>query len=309
MAQVTPTPTLTLGTPSIVASFDASQRQFAEGLALDKSGAYAYTATLAGEIFRVNLQDGKKLRVATLENFPQDTEEGQLFVAGVAFDADENLDIAVAYFAEDGKYESGIYRMAKGGSVASLRTRVLGFPNGIAYAPDGTCFVSNSFGQILTVSASGEASEWFKEAGVTNGDEDSACATGLVIGANGIHVTGDAVYFTNSDRAQLVKVVRKSDGTAGERSFVVSSNCATFNGADGLVLGPDGNFYVASNNQNALLKVTPAGAVSVVASSSVFAFPTSLVYSAKDSAIYLSNFAYGGDVNKPGIVKVPVQRN
>ncbi|MEB3299998.1 MAG: hypothetical protein VKO21_11005 [Candidatus Sericytochromatia bacterium] len=278
--------------------------ELGEGLTLDKAGAFAYTATVAGKILKVSLADGTTTEVGVLAQFPQGRQD--IYVVGLAFDAAENLDIAVTSFGP--AYTSGIYRLAKGGSVAALRTQVAGFPNGLSFAPDGTCFVSNSFGQIQTVSASGDVSSWFSEPGLTDGDASSSCATGFGIGANGIHATDEAVYFTNSDRAQMVKVARKGDGTAGDSSFVVPSNCATFNGADGVAPGPNGSFYVASNQQNALLKVTSAGVVSVVASGSLFAFPSSVAYSAKDSAVYVINAAFG-DVKKPGIVKVPVQNN
>ncbi len=292
--------------PSQVLALDPTKFELAEGLVLDKNGQFAYTATAAGRILKISLADGTKSEIGSLPTPPSDNS---VYVVGLAFDSSDNLYIAAASFGTG--YQGGIYKLAKGSNTATIfvaggPANGMFFPNGIAVAADDSLFVSDSTGKILKVSSVGTVTTWFSEADYTSSDASSSCKTGFNIGANGIVLASDAVYFTNSDRAALVKVLRNTDGSAGAASFVVPSNCATFRGADGLALTPEGTFLVASNQQNALLAVDKNGAVSTVASGALFnAFPSSVAYDATSKTAYVINAAFG-DVKEPRLVKVPL---
>ncbi|MEB3187550.1 MAG: SMP-30/gluconolactonase/LRE family protein [bacterium] len=290
-----------LAPPSLLKAFDPNSYEFAEGLALDKAGEFAYTGAATGLIFKVSLADGSKSTYGQIPGVPSDQS---VYVLGTAFDSTGNLFIACASM---GSFQKGIYKIPAGGGNATLfaSDAAMGFPNGLAVDASDALYVSDSSGKIWHVTKAGVVTKWFEDAAVLTPDASSSCATGFFIGANGIALGADALYITNSDRASLVKIPLKGDGTAGTAEAVVASNCSTFRGADGLAIGPDGSFYVASNQQEAVLKVTSGGEVSTVASGSLFAFPASLSYNDKDGVLYVINAAFG-DKKEPGIVKVPI---
>lgn len=289
--------------PSLVVALDPARGEFGEGLTLDRARTRAYTATAAGTILSIDLVDGSKVEYGKLPKPPAD---GTVYVLGLAFDSASNLYVAVASFGP--RYKGGIYKVHSGGGNATLFASGSGmaFPNGIAVAGDDSLFVSDATGKILRVSKAGKVSTWFNQAAFTSGDNSSACKTGYNIGANGIALSEDALYFTNTDRAALVKVPRNPDGSAGAASFVVASSCATFRGADGIAMGPAGKIYVASNQQGAVLAVAEDGTVSTVASGPLLdAFPSSVAYSVVDGAVYVINAAFG-EKKEPRLVKVPL---
>jgi sugar lactone lactonase YvrE len=98
----------------------------------------------------------------------------------------------------------------------------------------------------------------------------------LAIGANGIAHDAKNVYVTNTDYGRLVAIPIAADGSAGTAT-IVKEDCAALAGADGLVIDTDGTFLVALNAQNKIVRVTPAGAVTVLASGAPLATPGSLL--------------------------------
>ncbi|MEB3204359.1 MAG: SMP-30/gluconolactonase/LRE family protein [Candidatus Sericytochromatia bacterium] len=284
-------------------AFDPMQGELAEGITLDKDGQNAYLATAAGQILKVSLATKTKTVFGSLPGtIPSDQS---VFVLGLAFDSASNLYIAVTSFGPN--YQTGIYKLGTAGGEATRLASLNGFVNGIAVGSDDTLYVTDSGnGKILKVTGAGVVTDWVADVALTGGASVSACDSGFGIGANGIALTADAAYVTNSDRASLVKVVRKSDGTAGAVSVVKDTDCATFNGADGLAVGPDGSFYIAANQQDAILRYNPADQkLTTVASGSLFAFPSSIVYNDADGALYVANAAFG-EKKTPGVVKIPV---
>ncbi|MEB3187229.1 MAG: SMP-30/gluconolactonase/LRE family protein [bacterium] len=292
-----------LPAPSLVAAFDPMKGEFAEGLTLGKGGSDAYAATATGAILKIALADGSR---SVYGNLPAPPSDGSVYVLGLAFDSSANLYVAVTSFGP--KYKTGIYKVAPGGGAAKLFASGSGmmFPNGISVDSDDSLFVSDATGKIFKISKAGKIATWFAQPAFTAGDNSSPCKTGYNIGANGIALTSDTLYFSNSDRAALVKVGRKPDGSAGDATFLAASNCSTLRGADGIALGPDGKIYVASNQQGAVLAVAQDGSVSTVASGDLLdAFPSSVVFSAADEALYVVNAAFG-EKKTPRLVKVPV---
>ncbi len=287
--------------PSLIAALDPARGEFAEGLTLDRSGHHAYCATAAGRILRISLTDGTRSEVGRLPDPPANRS---VFVLGLAFDSRENLYIAVA---STGSYRRGVYRLTRGSDRASLFASTdMVWPSGVAVDADDCLFVADASGKILKVSTEGRVSTWFKQVEFTAPDDASACTTGHRIGANGLLVQSDALIFSNTDRASLVKVARNPDGSAGAASFIVAPNCATFRGVDGITSGSAGVIYVVSNQQGAVLAVSPGGTVTTVASGALFdAFPSSLEYSATNRSLFVINAAFG-DKKEPRLVKVPL---
>ncbi|MBM3259778.1 MAG: SMP-30/gluconolactonase/LRE family protein [Candidatus Sericytochromatia bacterium] len=302
-ATPTPTPAPKLAPPSALIAFDAAMGEFAEGLTLDNEGQNAYVATAAGKILKVSLATKTKTEFGTLPGtIPSD---GTVYVLGLAFDAAKNLYVAVTTCGP--KYQIGIYKVGSAGGEATKLASVAGFVNGIAVGSDDNLYVTESSGgKILKVTAAGVVTDWASGAALAGGDTASVCATGFGIGANGIVLTADNAYVTNSDKASLVKVICNTDGSAGAVSVVRASDCDTFRGADGLAVGPDGSLYVASNAQEAVLRYNLADkTLTTVASGSLFAFPSSLTYNGTDGALYVVNAAFG-EKKTPGIVKLPI---
>ena len=139
-----------------------------------------------------------------------------------------------------------------------------------------------------------------------------------MIGArsDGIAISGTDFYVTNTDKASMVKIAVKADGTAGAVTDFVATDCTNFGGPDGLSLDADGSFLVASNGINSITRVGTDGKVTLVAAKTVaapLAAPAStwITNSGKaGSTLFVTNsgistFLSGG-MAKPGLFKLPL---
>ncbi|MBK8107662.1 MAG: SMP-30/gluconolactonase/LRE family protein [Betaproteobacteria bacterium] len=98
-----------------------------------------------------------------------------------------------------------------------------------------------------------------------------------------------ALLVADTARGALWKVALGADGT-GAKPVLVAQN-ALLEGADGLAVDRRGDVWVAVNELNAIVKVTPAGQVQQVARNDVagpLEFPSGLVF--VGDAPYVSNF-------------------
>ncbi|MCJ1479895.1 hypothetical protein MMC06_000049 [Schaereria dolodes] len=97
----------------------------------------------------------------------------------------------------------------------------------------------------------------------------------VAIGINGIHILNSTVYFTNTFKGLFVRVPVDLDGMAAGPYDIVAHNGF----GDDFALDNAGNAYVT--HDNAIQKITPAGAVTIIAgnlNSSVLAEDTSAAF-------------------------------
>jgi SMP-30/Gluconolactonase/LRE-like region len=282
-----------------LAHFDATQGRMAEGLAVHGKTAYVgYVAS--GQIVSVDLDTAAITPFSTL---PQPVA-GKGFVTGLVLHGDDLFGALVSFVPE---VQPGIYRAVKGGAatVFAKHPEML-FPNGMAFDDAGRMYVTDSAaGAVFRVSTTGEVTKWASGPALTGGKD--GCGTGkgvgvpFDIGANGIAFHDDVVIVTNTDRGSLVRIPIQPDGTAGAMTDIAGPSCADLNGADGLTIAPNGDYIVAVNHQNKIVRVDRAGHVSTLLAGSILDFPSSVTFDG--GALYVENFAFL-DAKNPGVLRV-----
>ena len=260
-----------------VVSFDASQGQLPEGVAVTDRGAIYVGFAPTGEIVKVHL-DGTISHVATLP-------KGDGFLVGLALDARGRLFAAVASLD---KATHGIWRVHRNGAaerVAALPTDT--FPNAIAFR-NGAMFVTDSFGGAVWRIRDGRARVWVQD-DVLLGD----VSTDLPIGANGLAFLGRYLYVANSQKGRIVRVPVERGGAAGAPVVLVEDDRIV--GADGIEFDVRGNLYVAVNEQDTLVRIGPSGGIETLATrADGLDFPATPAFGERRphrTDLYLANFA------------------
>jgi hypothetical protein len=209
------------------------------------------------------------------------------YTLGITTDAAGNVYYAVAAASASPVPAPGVYKIPAGGGVAvpfalgSSVSPAMSFPNGLDFI-GANLFVADSEGVIYSVDPAGKATVWSQDPSLrpnaaASGTSPACGLVPLAIGANGIAHDAKNVYVTNTDYGRLVAIPIAADGSAGTPS-TVKEDCASLGGADGLVLDADGSFVVAVNAQNKIVRVTPSGQVTVLASGPPLATPGSVLF-------------------------------
>jgi sugar lactone lactonase YvrE len=237
------------------------------------------------------------------------------YTLGITTDATGSVYVGVAAGgAPPNTPAPGIWKFPPGGagSVFSLGTAVtppMSFANGLDFV--GTdLFVADSEGVVYKIDAAGTAAVWSSDHLLA--PDKTACGgvVPLPIGANGIVHDANNVYVTNTNFGRLIRIPIAADGSAGT-PVVIKEDCATLVGADGLVIDPtDGTFIVALNIQNRLVRVTPTGTVTVLASGAPLASPASVLIDKTGNRRRLlvtnSTFFTAADAGSPGLLALPI---
>jgi sugar lactone lactonase YvrE len=229
-------------------------------------------------------------------------------MTGLTLDRNGNLYAALVSFVPE--VQAGIYRISSTGGKATLFAKhpQMQFPNGLAFDEHGNLFVSDSgSGSVFRIDPSGAVEQWASSS-LLSGSKDT-CETnagGFDIGANGIVVDRDAIYVDNNDKATLIRIARTSRGQAGVPEVFYGPDCANLGGADGLARDARGDFVVAVNRQNKVVRITHDKKVESVSTDVSLDFPASLVLDA--GTVLLTNFALAsasaGKPAKPGLVRL-----
>jgi sugar lactone lactonase YvrE/uncharacterized protein GlcG (DUF336 family) len=277
-----------------VVAFDAAAGELPEGIAVDAQNTVYVGLAPIGEIRTISPTG----EVATYATLP-DPGEGNM--TGLALDAAGRLYVALAGSTPD---SNGLFLVSKGGaSVERLAGFEVGsFPNGIAFDAAGNTYVTDSSGgRIWRVDPTGNATVW------AEGD----LLAGQRFGANGVVLdeAGANFYVANTEAGHIARIPLQADGTAGTAEVFVADKRLV--GADGLTFGPDGNLYVAVNGQDAIVRVSPEGEITVVAQGGILQNPASLAFGSGDQAgtLYITNAAFGRSTEEaaPGVVSIQVQ--
>ncbi|WP_438011866.1 SMP-30/gluconolactonase/LRE family protein [Sorangium sp. So ce321] len=284
---------------TFLAEFNEGQVELPEGLWVTADSKMAYVGhALTGQIIAVKLTDNTVADFAAVPAPPPNKG----FVTGLTQSASGDLYVGAATL-DSAAYKPGIYKVpATGGPVTTLfaSDTTMNVPNGLVFDKDGNLFVTDSaLGAIFKISPDGATvTNWITDP-LLLGDiaPTNPCKTvlGVPFGANGLALSNNAFYVTNTDRATLVKIPIRADGTpdaAVELSKSDPTTCLPLKGADGIAADADGSILVAGNAGNALVRVGPEGDATVLVEEGLLDGPASVALATLHSKKYalVTNF-------------------
>jgi sugar lactone lactonase YvrE len=280
-----------------IVKFDASASQLPEGLAVDRSGDIFVSFAPLGQLAEIDVDEDGPTRVEPVGTVPGVTPP-DIGLAGLALDADGDVYGAVISAAAQ-----GVWRFDDDGRAPRrLRgTQVIGFPNGLAFDPNGNLYVSSSsegrssngafLGGIWRISREGSVDRLLVDEVL--GGTGALLPSG--VGANGIAYRDGVLYVTNSEKGSLLTIPVRRDGSLGAPTVAASG--AELIGADGLALDVHGNVYVAVISQSKVVRVTPGGQIRLIADASDgLDWTSSLAFGrtpGTETTLYAVNFAIG----------------
>ena len=283
-----------------VVSFDPAGGEFAEGIAVDKTGTVYVSMTLLDQVDRIT-PDGTRSVVA---EFAPGTAPAGLAAApwGDLYVAAGGLDLTTG--STDPALR-GVYRVTPGGSAERLPgTGEIIFPNDVTLDERGNVYVTDTVaGAVWRIPRGGEAELWSEHPAFLG---DGSFGFGFPIGANGIAVRGRDVLVGNPERGLLVSVPILPDGSAGEPSTL--SAAPELLGVDGIALDVTGNVYAASGVQNLLTRVRPDGDIDTLATAEDgLNQPSTIAFGTTDGdhkTLFVLNFSIFAENPTPGILAV-----
>ena len=260
-----------------------------ESITADRNGMLYLADRVSGNILRVDPRAPAPVVVARIESREVQGRRVNADPSGLAFDVQGDLFIASGPFAEVVRVRAADLNPAKPGLAQTWATGTPG-ANGVAFNRQGDLFVSGgASGVVFRIAASGGAAqpavqiEKFVRTLPDGKTQQPIVANGLAFDAQGV------LHVADTARGALWKVAIGSDGKAATPVLLVQN--VLLEGADGMNFDRAGRLWVASNELNALVAVTPAGAVQLIArnsSAGPLEFPAAVVF-VGDRA-YVANF-------------------
>lgn len=230
-----------LVTAETVAQFPVAT--FLENIVVDDQGNIFVTSLEEGKIYKVT-PDGEKSVLAHLD--------GQ--VAGLAFDRQGDL-LATGWAGGD---TPAVFRVSRQGEVETLAT-VDGavFLNGVTHLEGDRFLIADSYrGAIWEFDESSKNYRvWLEDEALARSDAQNPFP-----GVNGLKVFGGALYLTNTERQQLLRIPIEQGGRPGKPQVL----CKGINGDD-FAIDTTGTLYVTTHVYNSVVRVTQDCNVTVLA--------------------------------------------
>ena len=280
--------------------FDAAKGEFAENLAIDKSGNVYVTLLLAGDVLELK-PDGTQAR------FHLDTG-GKGSVTGITFDRKNQLFVAVN---SDDAEKIGVWQIER--QTKSIR-RVAALPtgsmlNGLTADSAGNLYVADSRHGIVWRIRSGaaQAEKWLQNQMIAPADRQILLPNGttetLTVGANGLRFRKNKLYISVSGQAAIVAVKINKNGSAGAGQILYQNIFA-----DDFNFDERGNLLTTANRQAILTtsieKITKSGKVSILATAADnLQQPSSIAVGRRggEKVIYLTNLGLFGAAQRPSL--------
>jgi sugar lactone lactonase YvrE len=260
-----------------VVVYDPAAGELPEGVAIDKRGDVFVSLNPLGQVRKVG-RDGSQSTLATLP--------GE--VVGLAVDAPGNVLVAVASFDPA---TSGVYRIARDGTFARLPgTGAIVFPNGIAFDKVGNVYVTDTvLGAVWRVPARGGPAEVWFQSPLLEGS--GVFDFGFPLGANGIAFRHNELVVSNTEGARLVRIPIERDGSAGAAAILAEGPALL--AVDGIAFDVHGNVWAAVIAQSTIVRVSPQGDVTTVATAADGLDWVSSISFGKNGDLWAVNFAIG----------------
>lgn len=225
---------------------------FLESIVSDAEGNLYFTRLMTGTVMKLSVDDTlsvfSTLPVGGKPGVPEGimcltmTEEGTIFADVIA----------------PGSAGHGIWRIEKDGRavhLASVPDHVL--PNGITTDHRGHLYIADAAaGGVWQINiADGQVKPWF-----TGEELKRRPYIGVYPPSNGIQYWQGSLYIANSDRAQIVRVELKADGTSGQVNIHARGV-----GADDFAIDDSGVIYATTHPYNSVIRITRNGERTVIA--------------------------------------------
>jgi sugar lactone lactonase YvrE len=260
-----------------------------ESITADRNGMLYVADRVTGNILRVDPKAPAPVVVARIESREVQGRRVNADPSGLAFDGQGDLFIAAGPFAEVVRVRAADLNPAKPGTAQTWATGTPG-ANGIAFDRQGNLFVSGgASGVVFRVASGGGAAqpaaqiERFVRTLPDGKTQQQIVANGLAFDAQGV------LHVADTARGALWKVAIGADGKGVAPVLLVQN--ALLEGADGVAFDRTGRLWATSNEINAVVAVTPAGAVQPIARSSSagpLEFPSAIAFVGDRG--YVSNF-------------------
>jgi sugar lactone lactonase YvrE len=269
-----------------IISFDESKGELPEGLAIDKVGNMFVSIAPLAQLWRI---PAGSLTPEPFGSVPGFTPGEGFGLLGLATDARGNV---YACMSSMNPAANGVWRFdRKTGAEHRLPgTEQIVLPNGLAFDSRGNLYVADSrLGAIWRIRPGGTAQLWLQDE-LLEGNG----SIGLFIGANGIAYRHGSLFVTNTEKFSLLRVKVHANGSPGEPAVI--ANFETGAAPDGLALDVHGGIYVALISASTIVKVSPGGAVEVVAADDPLDWPSSVTFGTgrgQRKSLFAVNFSIG----------------
>ena len=267
---------------AVVVDYDAAAGELPEGVAVDKRGDVFVSLSPLGQVRKIS-RDGSETTLAQV--VPPGTGNG---VVGLAVDAPGNVYVAAATLDPA---TSGVYKIARDGSFARLPgTGPIVFPNGVTLDKEGNVYVTDTIlGAVWRVPVAGGPAEVWYQSPLLAGS--GIFGFGFPLGANGIAFRQNAIVVGNTEGARLVRIEVEPDGNAG--AVTVLAEGLALLAVDGIAFDVHGNVWAAVISQSTIMRVSPGGTMTTVATAADGLDWASSIAFGKNGDLWAVNFAIG----------------
>jgi sugar lactone lactonase YvrE len=290
---------------STVALFNPAAFEAPESVQFDRHGNAYVSLALTGEVRKI-APDGTQTTLALLPVRPDVQPCGNAFglpiMGSVALDHQGNVYASVN---SCNPAQLGVWKVSPSGQASLVAHLPQGAaPNGIAYH-DGWLYVADTLlGQVWRIHSDGTGAPevWSNDSLLT------PLFLPLTPGPNGLQVFRGEVYVAVSDRAHVVAIPIKEDGSAGAARVHAAGI-----GLDDFAFDVQGNLYGTTDPFNTLVRVSPEGTQTVLLTAADgLDGPTSATFGVgkEGKSLYVTNGAFpffpGPSPRRPSLMRLEI---